>query len=194
MVPLVWPIAKWSLPSQNQGLLGSWEKKLEIQEATKTRKRVKGCDRKWHGAQLILRCNSKWNISVQKRLLTDDKSMENTRKCRKIWLIIVQSHANSAKDKGISTLKYIQNHPEAERNQFHSHFASINSNIFHASLEPVPRCRGAPVPVVVSAGSSVRSPWNSVAPGCTSPESLAERSASRRSCRLELQSGAEQLR
>ena len=64
------------------------EKELE-NPGKKTRKPTmnKDWDRKWHEAQLTLRCNFNWNILLQKQLLTNGKSMEHTGKSREIWLI-----------------------------------------------------------------------------------------------------------
>ena len=84
----VWPIAKWFNAHCARNIrvfyvLG----KRSSKSRKKTIQRFKDWDRKWHEAQLTLRCNFNWNILVQKQLLTNGKSMENTGKSTEIWLI-----------------------------------------------------------------------------------------------------------
>lgn len=92
-----------SLRSKYQGPL-CWKRSSKIQEKTQKPTMNKDWDRKWHEAQLTLRCNFNWNILVQKQLLTNGKSMENIGKSTEIWLITCKSCPNYTEDHQSSPL------------------------------------------------------------------------------------------
>ena len=134
----VWPIAKWFNAHCARNIrvfyvLG----KRSSKSRKKTIQRFKDWDRKWHEAQLTLRCNFNWNILVQKQLLTNGKSMENTGKSTEIWLITCKVPITQK----ITDHLHFENTSQHHQNQ--KQFTSFYLHNIQPSSHPAIRCHRA---------------------------------------------------